>query len=92
MGSVSTFFTDFLHEIGRKVTRIPGARNHHLCVTHPPRDELGIDEFHQEEIYDYFKQAESDSIEDALNELGEDEFQEEEIRLMRIKFLSDLGN
>ncbi len=51
-----------------------------------------VDEYHQEEIYEYFSEAESDSIEDALNELGEDEFPIEEIRLMRIKFLSDVGN
>ncbi len=51
-----------------------------------------LDEFHQEEIYDYFKEAESDSVEDALNDLGEDEYPEAEVRLMRIKFLSDLGN
>lgn len=51
-----------------------------------------IDEYHQEEIYEYFREAESDSVEDALKELGEDEFTEEEIRLMRIKFLSDVGN
>jgi len=54
-------------------------------------DEL-IDEDHEEEIYDYFMEADSDSIEDALKELGEDEFSEEEIRLMRIKFLSDVAN
>ncbi|MEN8224454.1 MAG: DNA helicase RecQ [Bacteroidota bacterium] len=51
-----------------------------------------IDEYHQEEIYDYFSEAESDSVEDALEELGEEEFPEEEIRLMRIKFLSEVGN
>ena len=51
-----------------------------------------MDEYHQEEIYDYFSEAESDSIEEALEELGEEEFSEEEIRLMRIKFLSDVGN
>ncbi|MDD3743801.1 MAG: DNA helicase RecQ [Lentimicrobiaceae bacterium] len=51
-----------------------------------------VDPYHQEEIYDYFREAESDSIEAALMELGEDEFNEEEIRLMRIKFMSDLGN
>ncbi|HLN52462.1 MAG TPA: DNA helicase RecQ [Lentimicrobium sp.] len=51
-----------------------------------------VDPYHQEEIYDYFREAESDSILDALVELGEDEFTEEEIRLMRIKFMSDLGN
>ncbi|MDT8393819.1 MAG: DNA helicase RecQ [Bacteroidales bacterium] len=51
-----------------------------------------IDEYRQEEIYEYFREAESDSVEDALEELGEDEFTEEEVRLMRIKFLSDVGN
>ncbi len=51
-----------------------------------------MDEYHQEEIYDYFSEAESDSIDDALEELGEEEFSEEEIRLMRIKFMSDVGN
>ena len=51
-----------------------------------------VDPYHQEDIIDYFSEAESDSIEDALRKLGEDEFNEEEIRLMRIKFISDLGN
>ena len=51
-----------------------------------------VDPYHQEEIYDYFREAESDSIEDAISELGEDEFTEDEVRLMRIKFMSDLGN
>ncbi len=51
-----------------------------------------IDLDHQEEIYDYFRSAETDSIQEALDELGEDEFSEEEIRLMRVKFISDLGN
>jgi len=54
-------------------------------------DEM-VDEYHQEEIIDYFHDAETDSIEDALEELGEDEFNEMEIRLMRIKFFSDYGN
>ncbi len=51
-----------------------------------------IDECHQQDIYNYFSTAETDSIDDALYILGEDEFTEEEVRLMRIKFLSDLGN
>jgi ATP-dependent DNA helicase RecQ len=51
-----------------------------------------IDEYHQEDIYDYFSEAETDSISEALNELGESEFTEEEIRLMRIKYLSEVGN
>lgn len=51
-----------------------------------------IDQYHQEEIYEYFREAESDSISDCLMELGENEYTEEEIRLIRIKFMSELGN
>lgn len=52
-----------------------------------------IDKEHQQEIFDYFrKDAETESIEEALQELGEDEFTEEDIRLMRIKFISEMGN
>ncbi|WP_423130556.1 DNA helicase RecQ [Gaoshiqia sp. Z1-71] len=51
-----------------------------------------LDEEHQEEVYDYFREAEDDSIQSALDELGEDEYSEEEIRLMRIKFISEMGN
>ena len=51
-----------------------------------------VDEYHQEDIYDYFNEAESDSVENALKELGESEYTEEEIRLMRIKFMSEIGN
>jgi ATP-dependent DNA helicase RecQ len=51
-----------------------------------------IDEDRQDEVFDYFKSAETDSVEDAINELGEDDYTEEEIRLMRIKFISEVGN
>ncbi|MGC9352342.1 MAG: DNA helicase RecQ [Mariniphaga sp.] len=51
-----------------------------------------LDDEHQEEVFDYFREAEDDSVEKALEELGEDEYSEEDIRLMRIKFLSDMGN
>jgi len=51
-----------------------------------------IDEERQHDIYSYFgEEAESDSLEDAINELG-GEYEEEEIRLVRIKFLSEMGN
>jgi len=51
-----------------------------------------IDDDRQADITAYFKEeAESDSLEAALEELG-DEYEEEEIRLMRIKFLSEFGN
>ncbi len=51
-----------------------------------------IDDERQHDIYSYFREeAETDSLEDAVNELGS-EFEEEEIRLMRIKFLLEMGN
>jgi ATP-dependent DNA helicase RecQ len=54
--------------------------------------DLVIDEDRQDDIYSYFREeAESDSLEDAMNELG-DEYELEEIRLVRIKFLSEMGN
>jgi ATP-dependent DNA helicase RecQ len=37
-------------------------------------------------------EAETDSVEDALRDLGENEFTEEEIRLVRIKYISEVGN
>ncbi|MDD5183680.1 MAG: DNA helicase RecQ [Paludibacter sp.] len=54
-------------------------------------DEI-MDSDHIEEIFDYFSTAETDKIEPALNELGEDDFSETEVRLVRIKFLSEIGN
>jgi ATP-dependent DNA helicase RecQ len=54
--------------------------------------DMVIDEERQHDIYSYFREeAESDSLEEAVAELGND-FEEEEIRLMRIKFLSEMGN
>jgi ATP-dependent DNA helicase RecQ len=51
-----------------------------------------MDEERQHDIYSYFREeAESDSLEEAMQELG-NEFEEEEIRLMRVKFLSEMGN
>ncbi len=50
-----------------------------------------IDDDHQDDIFEYFKEADSDSLEEAIQELGS-EYSEDEIRLMRIKFLSELGN
>lgn len=51
-----------------------------------------LDEDHQDEIFEYFREAEDDSIDAALKELGEDEYSENDIRLMRVKFMSELGN
>lgn len=52
-------------------------------------DEM-LDEDQQDEIFDWFKQSESGMLEEAYQELGSD-YSEEEIRLMRIKFISDMG-
>ncbi|OFX30370.1 MAG: ATP-dependent DNA helicase RecQ [Bacteroidetes bacterium GWA2_32_17] len=51
-----------------------------------------IDEEKQLEVYDYFRNADSDNLEDALKELGEDDYSMDEIRLMRLKFISEMGN
>lgn len=50
-----------------------------------------IDEDHQEDIFEYFKEADTDALGAAIKELGS-EYTEDEIRLMRIKFISELGN
>ena len=50
-----------------------------------------MDEDHVEDIYEYFKDSETDDLEDAIEELGGD-YTEEEIRLVRIKFLSEMAN
>ncbi|NOZ33887.1 MAG: DNA helicase RecQ [Chlorobi bacterium] len=54
--------------------------------------ELTIDEENIDDIYDYFSESETDSVQDALKELGEENFTEEEIRLVRIKFMSEMAN
>ena len=53
-------------------------------------DEI-MDEDHMLDIYDYFKESTTDKIDDALDELGDD-FAEEEVRLVRIKFISEMAN
>lgn len=50
-----------------------------------------IDEDRIEDIYEYFKESTTDDINEALSELGSD-YSEEEVRLIRIKFLSELAN
>ena len=50
-----------------------------------------MDEDHVEDIYEYFKDSETDNLEDAIEELGGD-YTEDEIRLVRIKFLSEMAN
>ncbi len=50
-----------------------------------------LDDDLQQEIYDYFMGSESDSLEEARKELG-DEYSDDEIRMVRIKFLSEVAN
>jgi ATP-dependent DNA helicase RecQ len=50
-----------------------------------------LDADNQEEIYDYFKEAETDDIIEAYKEFDGD-YTEEELRLMRIKFMSEMAN
>jgi ATP-dependent DNA helicase RecQ len=51
-----------------------------------------MDTDHIDEIFDYFSTAETDKIDAALDELGENDFSEMEVRLVRVKFLSEIGN
>ena len=53
--------------------------------------EENMDEERIDEIYSYFKSSETDSLDDAIDSLDED-YTEEEIRLVRIKFISEMGN
>ena len=50
-----------------------------------------LDDDKVEDIYDYFKESETDDLDEAIDELGDD-YTEEEIRLVRIKFISEAGN
>ena len=50
-----------------------------------------MDDDQLDDIFEYFKESESDDLECAIQELGGD-YTEEEIRLVRIKFLSEMGN
>ena len=50
-----------------------------------------MDDDHVDDIYEYFKESDTDDLETAMDELGGD-YPEEEVRLVRIKFMSDMGN
>lgn len=51
-----------------------------------------VDEYSKEDIYDYFNQADSDSAEEAYKSLKEDDITFEEIRLIRLKYMSEMVN
>ncbi len=50
-----------------------------------------MDEDHVDDIYDYFMESDTDNLDDAMEELGDD-YSEDEVRLVRIKFLSEMAN
>ena len=50
-----------------------------------------MDEDHVDDIYDYFMESDTDSLQAAIDELGDD-YSEDEIRLVRIKFISEMAN
>ena len=50
-----------------------------------------MDDDHVDDIYDYFRESDTDSLDAAQDELGPD-YSEDEIRLVRIKFLSEMAN
>lgn len=77
-------FSELIEEMQRIVysgTKI----NINYCI-----DDL-LDEDQQEEIFDYFMESESDRIQDAMDEFDGD-YDYEELRLMRIKFISQVAN
>ena len=50
-----------------------------------------MDDDHVDDIYDYFRESDTDSLDAAQDELGP-EYSEDKIRLVRIKFLSEMAN
>ena len=54
--------------------------------------EDNVDEYSREDIYEYFMEADTDSVDEAFKEMQEDDITVEEIQLMRIKFLSEMAN
>jgi ATP-dependent DNA helicase RecQ len=79
-------------EMNELITEIEAIVNYGTRINLDYYIDMVIDEERQHDIYSYFREeAESDSLEEAIVELG-NEFEEEEIRLMRIKFLSEMGN
>jgi ATP-dependent DNA helicase RecQ len=79
-------------EMGELISEIEAIVNSGTRINIDYYVNMTIDEERQHDIYSYFMdEAESDDLSEAIKELG-NEFEEEEIRLMRIKFLSEMGN
>ena len=82
--SMNMDFGDFLTEVERIVDSGTKLNINYFL-------EEVMDEDVVEDIYEYFRESETDKISVALEELGDD-YEEDEIRLVRIKFLSELAN
>ncbi len=79
-------------ELGELLTEVESIVNYGTRLNIDYYIDSVIDEDRQQDIYAYFREeAESDSLEDAINGLGSD-YEEDEIRLVRIKFLSEQAN
>ena len=51
-----------------------------------------IDDYEQEELWDFFKESENFSLEEARQEFSEEEYSDEQIRIARVQFISNIGN
>jgi len=79
-------------EMGELISEIEAIVNSGTRINLDYYIDNSIDEERQHDIYSYFREeAQTDSLEEAIKELG-NEFEEDEIRLVRIKFLSEMGN
>jgi ATP-dependent DNA helicase RecQ len=79
-------------EMGELISEIEAIVNSGTRINLDYYINITIDEERQHDIYAYFREeAATDSLAEAIKELG-NEFEEEEIRLIRIKFLSEMGN
>ena len=54
--------------------------------------EQELDEYEQEDIFDYFRSSQDDDIESALKEFGDRDVSLEQLQMMRIKFMSEYAN
>ena len=80
----------FTGTAGGELVKVVVGGDHQLYEVQIAKEVVDPDE--EEEIYDYFKNADNDDIKAAMDELGEDYYDIIHVRLVRIKFHCDLGN
>ena len=51
-----------------------------------------MDDYEQEDLFEFFKESNNFSLEEVRKEFDEDEFSDEEVRIARIQFISKVGN